>query len=66
MGETTIVNDTAVYEIKGIRPVQDHDPNSSRPGRIEVSQDGMDSECGFGHNVNEMGTREGGWPAGRI
>lgn len=26
------------------------------PGKIKVTQDGMDFQCGFGHNVNASGT----------
>jgi hypothetical protein len=53
-GTAEIVGDTAVY-------TSEEFDNCSitikfvRPGTIKVSQEGNDSDCGFGHNVNADG-----------
>ena len=54
-GEATIVGDTAVYESKEFGQCK-ITIKFVRPGTITVDQEGMDSECGFGHNVSASGT----------
>ena len=54
-GEATIVGDTAVYS-------SDEYGNCKitikfvKPGLINVSQEGADADCGFGHNVTANGS----------
>jgi hypothetical protein len=54
-GEASIVGDTAVYSSKEFGPCT-ITIKFVRPGTISVSQEGADSDCGFGHNVMADGT----------
>ena len=54
-GEAAIKGDTAVYESDEFGPCR-ITIKFVRPGLIKVTQDGSDSECGFGHNVFSSGT----------
>lgn len=54
-GNAAINGDTAVYESKEFGQCK-ITIKFVRPGRITVSQEGTDGDCGFGHNVMANGT----------
>ena len=54
MGEATIDRNVATFvppDTQGCKITM-----TFLPGKIEVTQDGSDADCGFGHNVNSTGT----------
>ena len=54
-GEASIDGDTAVYESSEFGACK-ITIKFVKPGMINVSQQGTDIDCGFGHNVNSDGT----------
>lgn len=54
-GEATIKGDTAVFKSDEFGPCS-ITIKFVRPGTIKVTQEGSDSDCGFGHNVFASGT----------
>ncbi|MBX7054590.1 MAG: hypothetical protein K1X36_06510 [Pyrinomonadaceae bacterium] len=54
-GEATIAADTAIYSSDEFGPCK-ITIKFVKPGTIKVTQDGTDSDCGFGHNVWASGT----------
>ena len=54
-GTAAIVGDTAVYESKEFGTCK-ITVKFVKPGTINVSQEGTDGDCGFGHNVTSDGT----------
>jgi hypothetical protein len=53
-GEVTIEGNVAIF----VPPDTEHCKITMKflPGKVVVTQDGGDFECGFGHNVNAAGT----------
>ena len=54
-GEASITGDTAVFSSDEFGPCR-ITIKFVRPGTLKVTQDGTDSDCGFGHNVMAGGT----------
>ena len=54
-GEAAISGDTAVYSLDEFGPCR-ITIKFVRPGLIKVTQDGSDTDCGFGNNVTAGGT----------
>lgn len=54
-GEAIIKGDTAIYSSSEFGKCT-ITIKFVRPGAIKVSQDGVDADCGFGHNVTSYGT----------
>lgn len=55
VGEATIKGDAAVFENKDFGQCK-ITIKFVKPGTIKVTQEGTDSDCGFGHNVSSDGT----------
>lgn len=54
-GTASIVGETAIYQSTEFGTCK-ITIKFVRPGRINVTQEGSDADCGFGHNVNSGGT----------
>jgi len=54
-GTATIEGDTAIYSSDEYGQCR-ITIKFTKPGRIEITQSSVDSECGFGHNVTANGT----------
>ena len=54
-GEADIMGDTAVYSSREFGPCT-ITLKFVKPGTLKVTQEGMDFDCGFGHNVRSDGT----------
>lgn len=54
-GEASIKGDTAIFESTEFGPCK-ITIKFVRPGKVMVTQDGTDANCGFGHNVTSQGT----------
>jgi len=54
-GTATIAGDTAIYSSDEFGQCK-ITIKFLKPGTIKITQNGVDSDCGFGHNVNANGT----------